>query len=150
MKNLSIDLKEISPFDSLAPIPHGNYVVRISNCEIRLSQAGNPCLSVEFTLTDPPFTNRRLFEYFVLNQPIALRRLKTLAIAGKYPNPDLIKDPSELVGLRLMAKVIIREDDEYGTQNKIAALKPILEGRNPEAPSPKDTMTSQPDLPFNF
>ncbi len=150
MANLSIDLSGISLLDSLTPIPSGDYVVVVSNCSIRLSHAGNSCLTAEFTLMDPPFTGRRVFEYFVINEPIAMRRLKTLAVAVKYHNPDFIKDTCDLVGIRLMARVIIRKSEEFGSQNKITSFWPIPEEGKTETQLSKDTTPSQPDLPLTF
>ncbi len=147
MTRISLNLKDIASNNEYSTISPGCYTAIVSNCESKTSQAGNPYLSIEFTILEQPHTNRKLFEHFVLNQEIALRRLKSMAIAGRHPNPDYIADASEFVGLKLIAKVIVREDDDFGRQNKIVSFRPIPSEKPPQAP-PNITSAVQLDLPI--
>ncbi len=70
------------------PLPVGTYDAVISGLEIKTSKAGNPMFSVTFNIQHEDFKNRKLFSHYVLNNEIALGRLKKFLL-NVFPDIEL-------------------------------------------------------------
>lgn len=64
-------------------VPHGDYEVKISNMELKLSKNGNPMLTIWFKIVSGDYKNNLVFMNQVLNTPfqisIANKMLRSLA-----------------------------------------------------------------------
>lgn len=60
--NLS-DVEESSGFELL---PRGTYSAIVESAEFTESRNGNPMLAITYSITDPEYENRKLFDYIVL------------------------------------------------------------------------------------
>lgn len=85
--NLIINFDEVSE-TAFEALPAGVYSATINGMELKTSKAGNPMLSVTFSVVHEDYANRRLFTHFVLNNNIALARLKKFMI-NVFPDLSL-------------------------------------------------------------
>lgn len=74
--------------DGFEPLPVGTYNAIISGMELKKSKAGNPMLSIVFNVQHEEYKNRKLFAHFVLNNDIALGRLKRFLL-NVFPDVEL-------------------------------------------------------------
>ena len=123
MALLNADLSKYEQQDNYTPIPPGEYTVRVIDSEVRESKAGNPMARFTFEVMGPTHSGRKLWDQFVLNNEVALRRLKTLASVAGHRNPNFIRDTEELHGLTCMVKVAIEEQEGYEPKNIIKSFK---------------------------
>lgn len=125
MAQLGLSLVNVQAQESYSPLPAGEYPVKVTDTEVKNSKAGNVMLNVTFTVEDGhQFSGRKVFDNFVVSNEVAMKRLKSMAVAGKHPHPDFIQDSEELHGLRLVIRVKIEDGgDGYGPKNKISAFK---------------------------
>jgi hypothetical protein len=59
------------------PIPEGEYTLSAVEYEERITKAGDEMLVIQYKVEGPNFANRRIWENFVLVQPVAQGRLKS-------------------------------------------------------------------------
>jgi hypothetical protein len=135
MALLNANLQNVQAQD-FTPIPPGAYKSVIMNSEVAQSKSGNTMLKVAFMVADGgPHNGRQVFEQFVLSSPVAMSRLKSLALCAGHPNPDYIRDSEELHGLEVIINVKLEIDKtgQYEPKNKISSFKKP-EGAAPIAP----------------
>lgn len=125
MATLNLDLSNYEAQDDFTPIPPGTYTVEVTDSDVTYSKAGNPMASITFEVLGPSHAGRKLWDHFVLNNDVALRRLKGLAEAAGHRNPNYIRDTEELHGLRCTVKVTIEEQEGYQPRNRITSYKPL-------------------------
>ncbi len=130
VNKVSIDLSTVDAFDSFTPLPPGKYPVEISGLEIRISKAGNQVLNIEFSITEPTYKNRKVFDGFTLGNEIAMKRLKTMLIAAESPESNFLTDINNLIGLSLTVQLKV-EDAGYGLQNRITRFLEKCDKDNP-------------------
>jgi hypothetical protein len=114
------------PAQDFTPIPPGPYKSVIVNSEVTQAKSGNTMLKVAFMICDGgPHNGRQVFEQFVLSSPVAMSRLKSLALCAGHPNPDYIQDSEELHGLEVIINVKLEIDKtgQYEPKNKISSFK---------------------------
>ncbi|MGC9195328.1 MAG: hypothetical protein ACP5IL_07725 [Syntrophobacteraceae bacterium] len=112
----------------LAPIPPGDYEVRIVGSRLRevfrsqgeknwekefggvqdhagSSRVRSAVVELELEVLGPVCKGSRLVDTFVLGEEASMRRMKTLAVAARCANPDFIADSEEFHGLRCGVRV---------------------------------------------
>jgi hypothetical protein len=135
MALLNANLQGVQAQD-FTPIPPGPYKSVIANSEVKESSKNNMMLKLTFMICDGgPHNGRQVFEQFVLSSPVAMSRLKSLALCAGHPNPDYIQDSEELHGLEVIINVKLEIDKtgQYEPKNKISSFKKP-EGAAPIAP----------------
>lgn len=108
-----------------AEVPHGDYEVKISNMELKLSKNGNPMLTIWFKIVSGDYKNSLIFMNQVLNIPfqisIANKMLRSLApfkeiTFEKYSQyADLIMDIFEEIDGKFEYALKYGEKKEYNT-----------------------------------
>jgi hypothetical protein len=145
-----VDL-DLSSYDAQGsdyePIPPGEYTIRVLDSEVTHSKAGNPMAIFTYEVLGPTHAGRKLWDYFVLNNEVALKRFKGLAEAVGYPNPNFIRDTEDLHGLQCSVRVSIEEQEGYSPKNKITSYKRFAEvrpaqARDNAAPPPKPVQSA--------
>jgi hypothetical protein len=126
-----------------APIPEGEYLVRMQRINEKTTKAGDPALSVSFqvmqkigdTEDESKTKNRLLFDYLVLEHSnpkvtqITRERVdKYLKAVGESNGIDGIGGDfsklSNYLETPLIAKVAVKDDGKgYGPSNKITSFK---------------------------
>jgi len=84
---LIINFDDVSE-DGFEPLPVGTYDATIGGMELKKSKAGNPMMSITFNVQHEDYKNRKLFTHFVLNNDIALGRLKRFLL-NVFPDAEL-------------------------------------------------------------
>jgi hypothetical protein len=150
MTAINLDLTQTKAQEGFDPLPPGEYQVQVTDTQVTQSKSGNPMLKIVLTVLGPTHQGRRLFDMFVLNNDIAMSRLKGMATAGGHQNPDYIRDTEELHGLRMQVKVKIEEQPGYNAQNRISSYKRIGNGgaAHPAAPAVPQIAPPPPAAPW--
>jgi hypothetical protein len=65
--SLVLDLSGVEESKGFEVIPKGTYDAIVDELEFGESKAGNPMITVKYSLTDPEFEKRVLFDYWVLS-----------------------------------------------------------------------------------
>lgn len=120
---------------SIEPIPSGNYLMCLTDSELRESKSGDEYLWCEFTLLEDPYRGRKIFNNLNLYHPnstareIAERELKSLCLATGI---DHLKDTDDLVDIPVIGKVKVRPaDGTYDASNTVSGFKEQEEGDSP-------------------
>lgn len=142
MANLgfSVDVNDL-PEDTggdFAPIPAGQYNVRIADASIETTKSGTgQYIKLRLDVTGPTHEGRVLFSNLNIKndsqkaEEIGRQQLGTIMRAINVPN---MTDTDQLIGGNLSVKVAIRKSDEYGDQNDIKGYKAI-EGSSAPMPT---------------
>ncbi len=88
-----LDLELVSP---------GAYEVVI--VDSRLDKSAR-AVEFELVVLGPVFRGARLRDSFTLGEEASMGRLKTFAVAARYPNPDFISDTEQFHGRRCRVRV---------------------------------------------
>lgn len=132
------------PDSDFAPIPAGEYPMRVVNSEMKDTKAGNgKRLVLEIDITDGPQQGRKLWQGFNLVNPnpqaveISQRQLAQLCLAvGKVA----ITDSDELHMQEFIGKVkVTPAKDGYGPGNEIAVYKPREGAKAADKPASSGT-----------
>lgn len=135
--------------------PEGIYEAQADTWEQRDSAQGNKMLKVAFKILGPEYQNRLIFEYFVLNNQVALSRLKQWRIAtgadGNDPlNGESIADQMQ-VPFTATVKIKKSDDADYPDSNTIANFRPLQQDSAPKeaaADTAADEGEDDSDMPF--
>jgi len=135
--------------------PEGIYEAQADTWEQRDSAQGNKMLKVAFKILGPEYQNRLIFEYFVLNNQVALSRLKQWRIAtgadGNDPlNGESIADQMQ-VPFTATVKIKKSENSDFPDSNTIANFRPLQQDSAPKeaaADTAADEGEDDSDMPF--
>lgn len=158
MAQINMDLSRVQAHTSRDPLPPGDYQVKVIDSDVVMTKSGKPMLKVEMAVEDNGMglpvnlIGRRVWEQFVLENEVAQSRLKGLASAGGHPHPDTIRDSEELHGLRLIVRLKVKQDEQYGPRNEISSFKAIAPTGSSFSSAPAPVATAPvhaPALPAN-
>lgn len=163
--NLGDAIRNATP-TSFTPIPAGNYEVTVESAEFTFSKAGsNPMFKLTLVVDDgEPGTlqgdhkGRKLFSRVTFTEKsvdLAVGQMAALGIdqgalaeaLGDGGDPaDICRD---LIDAPAIAKVVIRDDEQYGVQNDVKRLiaRPSAPGAAPAA-APRPAAGGRPARPF--
>lgn len=144
------DVKEDSGFGL---IPKGIYKVVVYDAEFRQPRAAakKEYINLEFKVTEGDFEGRKVWNAYNVyheNQKtrnIAMSQLKRLMVQAGKPNPEVLEDVKDLIGLECYAEISIQESNNgYPAKNTIGkfAATPKASGATTKA-APKGE-----DVPF--
>lgn len=129
------DLPESS--GDFAPLPAGEYQVRIADASIQNTKAGTgQYIKLRLDVIGPTHSGRVLFSNLNIRNPnpkaeeIGRQQLGALMRACGLPS---LTDTDQLVGGEVSVKVAVKEDEQYGSSNEVKAYKAIA-GSAPPAP----------------
>lgn len=87
--NLVLNLADVEEKSAgFEALPAGIYEAVIEGTEFKTSANGNPMIAWQFTITEAPYTNRRIFTHTVLNNPTGVSILKKILVRV-LPDQDL-------------------------------------------------------------
>lgn len=126
------DATSVAPSEDFSPIPVGEYVVQITDSDVKPTKSGNGHrLELTFEVIDGEFKGRKVWANLNLDNPnpkaveIAQRELSAICHAvGKLQ----VVDSQELHYKPLVIRVDIEERDGYGPRNVIKAYKAVAGG----------------------
>ncbi len=142
--NLNMNLTNTEEYGTYRPLPPDDYRIRIVDSEIRQTRTGENRLSYTYEVIDGPYAGHQIFDGFSLwsSNPkavsVAQSRLKSLAIACRHPNPNIIADSSEMHGKTCVVRTAIREynGNEYEDVKKYMSDGPAPQPGRPGAVPP--------------
>lgn len=145
------DATNVAPSEDFSPIPVGEYVVQITDSDVKPTKSGNGHrLELTFEVIDGEFKGRKIWANLNLDNPnpktveIAQRELSAICHAvGKLQ----VSDSQELHYKPLVIRVDIEERDGYSPRNVVKAYKAVPGGvGNAPAPasSPGTSTTTSP------
>ena len=111
------------------PIPAAWYPLEIDSAEIKDTKRGDgKYVQLEVTVLGNNHAGRKLWPTITLQnineKAVAIGR-KELAQIGHALRLKVITDCTDLVGGRLMGKVKVTNDEQYGPGNDVSAYKPM-------------------------
>ena len=154
--DFNIELESVEAQGSdFGAFPEGIYEAQADTWEQGESKQGNKMLKVAFKILGPEYQNRLIFEYFVLNTPVALSRLKQGRIAtgadGNDPlNGESIADQMQ-VPFTATVKIKKSENSDFLDSNTIANFRPLQQDSAPKeaaADTAADEGEDDSDMPF--
>ena len=154
--DFNIELESVEAQGSdFGAFPEGIYEAQADTWEQGESKQGNKMLKVAFKILGPEYQNRLIFEYFVLNNQVALSRLKQWRIAtgadGNDPlNGESIADQMQ-VPFTATVKIKKIENADFLDSNTIANFRPLQQDSAPKeaaADTAADEGADDSDMPF--
>lgn len=126
------DATQVAPREDFSPIPVGEYVVQITDSDVKPTSSGNGHrLELTFEVMDGEYKGRKVWANLNLDNPnpkaveIAQRELSAICHAiGKLQ----VVDSQELHYKPLVIRVDIEERDGYSQRNVIKAYKAVAGG----------------------
>lgn len=114
MAILNVKVAELPESDV---VPAGQYHVRIDEVEgPEEDKNGEEYLKLSYTIIDGEYTNRKLFDNYVLLQ--GKSKLRKILKAIEFDS-ETLADSDELIGGEMDVVVSVSKDDKYGEQNKV-------------------------------
>lgn len=130
MANLgqTFDANAVDPADSFEPLPAGDYMVVITDSEMKDTRSGTgQYLQLTLQVVDGPYHNRLIFDRLNLINPnqtaveIAQRQLSQICHAVGILS---VTDSAQLHNLPLVAKIAYRNgNDQYGPSNDVKGYR---------------------------
>ena len=148
MEELFFDASSIEPAGSFDPLPAGDYEVVIVESKWKPTKAGTGSyLEIKCQVTKGDYAKRNLWSRLNLKNPnvtaveIAKRELSAICHAVGVLKP---KSKDELNGIPLVAKVVVRENQEGEPTNEIKGWKSAEGGSAAPAatPTPKQPVNA--------
>lgn len=144
----STDIPPEAPIEALPP---GDYVVCIIESLINETKNGNgQVLKLVLQVVDGGFKGRKLFDYInIQNSNIDAQRIgqSRLSSICKAVSKPIIQDTAEIHEIPMLAKVAIKNSEEYGKQNQIKGYLPYK--GNPVAPPAGGYAPAKPSTPVS-
>lgn len=113
------------------PLPAGAYPVRIADVTVLTSQAGNPWLSLRYTVSEGPHAGRCVFDGLHLwhrqsdtARRVAAQKLQSILRAAGLTHPEALQDSTELLGLEMEICVFVRQGPNGLPRNEIRLYRP--------------------------
>lgn len=113
---------------SFAPLPKGEYTVKVERAQWKTSQSGGHMLSVGFTEANSKrwlWANLNVVNASEAAARIGMQQFAQLLAAFDTTAPDVVNDPGLLVGRSATAYVSIDKQNENRISN-LAALAPAV------------------------
>jgi hypothetical protein len=154
--NFNVELEGVEvQSGEFGAFPEGIYEAQADTWEQGESKQGNKMLKVAFKILGPEYQNRLIFEYFVLNNQVALSRLKQWRIAtgadGNDPlNGESIADQMQ-VPFTATVKIKKSENSDFPDSNTISNFRPLQQDSAPKeaaADTAADEGEDDSDMPF--
>ena len=148
-----LDLTNVEEQQGFGLIPEGTYPVIVDDAVVKSTKSGTgEYINVTYRVLDGPSKGRTLFHMFNIKNDnakaveIGLGQLKTFMKCSGQKEMTL-KGALDLVGLRCLAVIKIKKDDQYGDKNSISYFKP-MSGQGQELESPKPSTNKAASNPF--
>ena len=143
----AFDASTVDPQDSFDPIPAGNYLVEITDSEMKPTKAGTGSyLQMTLKVLQGNYAGRLLWERLNLDNPnktaveIAQKTLSSICHATGVLN---VTDSVQLHNKPMIAKVKVKRDDEYGDKNELSGFKKAEGAAMPTAAHPAVQQAAQ-------
>lgn len=121
---LVFNLNDVEENKGFELLPKGTYSAIVDELEFTESKNGNPMIATTYSITDPEYENRKLFDYWVLagdGKDFGLAKLKKFLVRVcpevdiSSFNPQRFADEGTAIGreLRVTVKIQTQKQGEY-------------------------------------
>lgn len=162
MAEMNFNANDVPPNEPREVLPAGEYDVAITASEAYTTQSGKMGgLKLEMQVLNGAFQNRKLWDRinFRGTPGVTLTEGEAKAVAIGAGNLSSLcravnvltpKDSSELHGRAFRVKVTVKQSEEFGPQNNIAAYKPrVVGGTGPtSAQTPVTPVAVSSEVPW--
>lgn len=151
------DKKEGKSSGDFEALPKGPYQVVVQEAEKTVASTGKDMIKAKVQVTEGPYVNRTLFNYFVFGtkedvtlNKITLNNLAAFGVTREYigtQKPSIAEIAETLVGQKAIATVGVQEKGEYKGRNEIKGFKPLAGGAAAPAPVAASKPAGVPNIP---
>lgn len=146
--------KSKSDFDAL---PAGPYQVVVQEADKMVASTGKDMIRVRVQVTEGPYVNRILFNYFVFGKKedttlnrITLDNLAAFGVTREFiatQRPSIAEIAEALIGRSAVATVGIQDKGEYKGNNEIKRFKALSGGQQPAPQVAASKPAGVPNIP---
>jgi len=164
MSTLNFDATTVQPIDDFSPVPAGEYIVAITDSEMKATKSGNgEYLQIEMQVLDGQYKGRKIWDRLnLVNQnEIATRIAKSTLSSICHATGKLqVQNSEELHDIPMVVKIAVRPaDGQYDSSNVVKAYKKIIQkqqtqqaqqdnGQQPAQQATQQATSNSDDLPW--
>jgi hypothetical protein len=104
----------------------GLYTVKIKECELRESKAGNPQIAIIMEISGGEFDGRVLFDYIPVDDDSMAWKLASFQDALGINRKATI-DTDKIVGKKFKVRTVVQKSEEYGEQARVRNMLALNE-----------------------
>lgn len=143
------DSSQVKPSEGFTPLPAGDYIVMITDSEVKPTQDGNgQLLGLIMQVIRGEFQNRKLFENLnLINASPQAQEIArgTLSAICRACGIGTVNDSSQLHNIPMQVRVAIKKRKDTGNlENTIQSYKPAGPPPNANATGAQQPQTNQP------
>ena len=120
------DADKVEPMGDMELMPSGDYEVAIVASKSKESRSGSMYLELELQVLDGRFKGRKLWDRLNLwhdNETAKTMAKATLSSICRAVGVRTPGDSAELHGRPMLAKVVVRNDAQYGDRNEVKGYR---------------------------
>lgn len=125
--NLAFDATQIEPQSEFTPLPAGEYLVMISDSEVKATKTGSgQYLQLSLQVLDAPYKGRLIFDRInIQNQSPTAQEIGQRALSALCHAVGILQvnDSAQLHNIPFIVRVSVRPDQQYGDSNEVKGYK---------------------------
>lgn len=110
-------------------LPPGDYRLVCTNVEVKQSSGGKRFMQFSWQVFEGPGHNRRVWDdYYVYEgepRGVAVAKARLGRLLDAAGIKEVFRQGEQMVGRKVIAKVVIEESEKYGQSNRIKGYKPL-------------------------
>ena len=113
--------------DTFEPIPPGKYRATVTEVSTEPSKAGNPMITLTFTVDTGDGKSRKVWDHYVLNNPVGLSRLKNLVkvlAPEAYNSFQVGRAPEYFTGKVVNVTLKVEAGQDGRKNNRVTRIEP--------------------------
>ena len=127
MSFIDFNAEEVEPNAAPEALPAGDYVAQVVGSEVKPTASGSgEYLKLEIEILSPGFSGRRVFDQLnIRNESAEAERIGRAQLSALCHAVGVLRisDSQQLHGKPFMVKLTLKEDPQYGKQNKVKGYK---------------------------
>lgn len=127
MSFIDFNAEEVEPNTAPEALPAGDYVAQVVGSEMKPTASGSgEYLKLEIEILTPGFSGRRVFDQLnIRNQSAEAERIGRAQLSALCRAVGVLRisDSQQLHGKPFVVNLVIKEDPQYGKQNKVKGYK---------------------------
>ena len=127
MSFIDFNAEEVEPNAAPEALPAGDYVAQVVGSEIKPTASGSgEYLKLEIEILTPGFSGRRVFDQLnIRNESAEAERIGRAQLSALCHAVGVLRisDSQQLHGKPFVVNLVIKEDSQYGKQNKVKGYK---------------------------
>ena len=129
MSFIDFNAEEVEPNAAPEALPAGDYVAQVVGSEVKPTASGSgEYLKLEIEILSPGFSGRRVFDQLnIRNESAEAERIGRAQLSALCHAVGVLRisDSQQLHGKPFVVKLALKEDPQYGKQNKVKGYKAV-------------------------